>query len=109
MTPGKGVRSADKLLLAIRSMEEKKVREALLPIAVREIAIALMHSGASTRLEICRLLPPPKAERLKSEVRFLSKLDVSYSQFAAITDKVVGLLHGEGDLTHRSYIRPKKF
>jgi len=107
--PRRGSRSADKLIVALRALGEPRAKEALLPISVREIAIALMHSEAAVRLEVCGLLPPPKAELLKSEVRFLAKLDVSYAQFAAIVDKVVGLLHGVGDLSHRSYIRPKKF
>lgn len=101
------MKTADLFLQTLASIDEKELRNRLLLIDVREIAIACLHLNLSERIKVARLLPKPKSERLRSELAFLEKLDVRYALYAKIAEKVVGHLRGQGDVRHASWLRPK--
>jgi hypothetical protein len=101
-----GIKTSEKVAEVLTQVPHDLIQERLMTMAVREIAISVFHSREDTKKQLASLMPAVKAQRYWSELSFLKKLDVSYFVCATITDKVVGLLHGVGDVSHRSYIRP---
>ncbi len=104
----KGMKTSEKLTLALSQIEPLVLRERLMLIAVREIAISLHHSNVKTKHSVAALLPPVKADRLWSELEFLKRLDISFALYSKVTEKFIGLLNGVGDVTHHSYLRPSR-
>ncbi len=99
----------EKILALLKYEDRVKIVNVLMKIPDREIAVSLMTLDEREREVAFSLLSPVKVRRVKEELQYQEKLDISHDRYTKIVRKFLSYFEpGKKDYKNQSYIRPKR-